>query len=108
MRTIYTRDYPESVAQIGVPEHYGGTAFSESETAPDESETVHKEIDDRAEPTGAFGLFGKFLPKGLPILRNFKLGTEEILIIAVAAFLFFSRDGDKECALLLLSLLFIS
>ena len=36
-----------------------------------------------------------------------KIGTEEILIIGLAIFLFLSRDGDKECAVLLLLLLFI-
>ena len=36
-----------------------------------------------------------------------KLGTEEILILGLALFLFFSRDGDKECALFLVLLLFI-
>ena len=37
----------------------------------------------------------------------FKIGTEEILIIGLALFLFLSRDGDKECAVLLLLLLLI-
>ena len=37
-----------------------------------------------------------------------KIGFEEILIIAIAAFLFFSADGDKECALILLALLLIN
>ena len=36
-----------------------------------------------------------------------KIGTEEILIIGLAIFLFLSREGDKECAVLLLLLLLI-
>lgn len=36
-----------------------------------------------------------------------KIGTEEILIIAAAAFLFLSKDGDNECAIMLLLLLLI-
>ena len=36
-----------------------------------------------------------------------KIGSEEILILAISAFLFFSRDGDRECALILLALLFV-
>ena len=36
-----------------------------------------------------------------------KIGTEEILIIGLAIFLFLSKEGDKECALLLLFLLFV-
>lgn len=37
-----------------------------------------------------------------------KIGTEEILIIATAAFLLFSKEGDKECAIILLLLLFVN
>ena len=40
-------------------------------------------------------------------LGLFKIGTEEILIIGLALFLFLSREGDKECAVLLLLLLLI-
>ena len=36
-----------------------------------------------------------------------KIGTEEILIVGLALFLFFSREGDKECAVLLALLLLI-
>ncbi len=46
------------------------------------------------------GLFNSFGPS--------RIGSEEILIIAVAAFLFLSRDGDKECALMLLLLLIVN
>ena len=35
------------------------------------------------------------------------LGIEEIMIIAIAAMLFFSKNGDKECAIILLALLLI-
>ena len=37
-----------------------------------------------------------------------KIGTEEILIIAAAIFLFLSKDGDNECAIMLLLLLLIN
>ena len=36
-----------------------------------------------------------------------RIGTEEILIVGLALFLFFSREGDKECAVLLALLLLI-
>ena len=42
------------------------------------------------------GSFGSFLGG---------IGTEEILIIAIALFLLLSRDGDRECAVMLLFLL---
>ena len=35
------------------------------------------------------------------------LGTEEILIIIIALYMFFSKDGDKECGIMLALLLFI-
>ena len=44
--------------------------------------------------------------KGL--FSSFKIGSEELLIIGVAMLLFFSKSGDRECALLLLLLLFIN
>ena len=37
-----------------------------------------------------------------------KIGKEEILIIAMAAFLLFSKDGDKECAIMLILLLLVA
>ena len=63
-------------------------------------------------PTLKDGLFPfKLLPGGLKSLLNFEsfhIGTEELLIIAVALFLFFSKGGDKECSLILLLLLLIN
>ena len=58
----------------------------------------------------SFGnLFGKGVRLGDSMsLRLPKIGTEEILLIAIALFLFFSKDGDKECAIMLLLLLLIS
>ena len=41
-------------------------------------------------------------------LFDFKMGCEELLIIGVALFLLFSKEGDVECAIMLLLLLFIS
>ncbi len=45
----------------------------------------------------------------LPFIKNgrFDIGTEEILIVAVAVFLLLSKGGDKECAIMLLLLLFV-
>ena len=37
-----------------------------------------------------------------------KLELEDLLIIGIAAFLFFSPSGDKECALILLALIFVN
>lgn len=53
------------------------------------------------------GILGRLIPSSVNLSLP-KLGTEEILLIGAAAFLFFSREGDKECALLLLLLLLIN
>lgn len=133
---MYTRPYDER-SGIVIPESYGGTALfdkeppsasSENDTVaasgaaqegqrnPWESERVHTEKGEereKSEPVGSFlsklpfgNLFGGILGNGRFGLQ--KIGTEEILIIATAAFLLFSKDGDKECAIMLILLLFLS
>ncbi len=49
------------------------------------------------------------LLESLPFVKNgkFDIGTEEILILAVAVFLLLSKSGDKECAIMLFLLLFV-
>ncbi len=131
---MYTRPYNDEGHGIVIPESYGGTLLRESEKATDKSE-VPKESsydslgknpweEDRRESTEevhknddsveTFSLLSK-LPFG-HFLTNInknnkftlqKMGVEEILIIATAAFLFFTKDGDKECAIMLLLLLFL-
>ena len=54
------------------------------------------------------GIFGDGGLLGGLNLKMPKIGTEEILILATAAFLFFSKDGDKESAIILLLLLLIN
>lgn len=70
-----------------------------------------------AKPKGDGGIFSGLFKRGwlspvfdsIPFLKNgfSDIGTEEILIIAVAIFLLFSKSGDKECATMLFLLLFI-
>lgn len=125
---MYSRSYyPESPERLSLPENYDGTAFMErndTEAAPDVAESsvsenteipVHKNIDSG---NGLFsglgnipllsGLFDKGGLLGGLGLKMPNIGTEEILILATAAFLFFSKNGDRECALILLLLLFIN
>lgn len=74
--------------------------------------------DDECEKTqhegGAKGFFDKIFSSFLPIKSCSpksifeKIGLEELLIIGVALFLFFSKESDKECAIMLLVLLFIN
>ena len=124
---MYSRSfYPTEIS--APPENYNGTAFSEPapvfeaptpEPLPVTEESVSAASDDviknskKAEPTGLFnlpilsGLFGSSGAGGTLSGLFSNIGIEEILIIAVAAFLFFSKDGDSECAILLILLLFV-
>ena len=127
---MYTRSYPEKESGIYIPESYGGTAlrdradkecnakeqYEEQSTTREESCNTPAEDSESIQTSGGiYGLFNK-----LPITSLFgnlfsnekfslqRIGTEEILIIAAAAFLFFSKEGDKECAIMLILLLFIA
>ena len=90
--------------------------ISPADTAPKETEESAPASVDLGEERGAFGnLFsgslstlGRFLPKGFRLHGIFDdLGIEELLIIGIALFLFFSHSGDKELALMLAFLIFI-
>ena len=123
---MYTRTYSDDRHSILIPESYGGTALKES--APKES----KETEDRGKnpweetertvaeeeknekSEEAFSPISK--PQSPSFFSNIfansnfdlqNIGKEELLLIAAAAFLFFSKDGDKECAIMLLLLLFL-
>lgn len=122
---MYTRSYyPDG--RLALPENYDGTAFSEAPTqlSTDDSKTAFSENTEEktrqtsispgnSELVGSTsvpflsGLFNKGGLFGALNLRMPTIGTEEILIIAMAAFLLFSKGGDKESAIILLLLLFI-
>ena len=119
---MYSRNYySERQDRLNLPENYDGTAFIEThadEGAPDRvieasyidegSQMEEKSLPSRDKTSLVSSLFS-----GNGLLGNLglsipNLGAEEILIIATAAFLFFSKNGDRECALILLLLLFIN
>ena len=130
---MYTRNYcQDSEERIVVPENYDGNTFrtqpnTESATyyhianqtqdpefniseTPDTKEAMSKS----AKSDNSFlSSLKHFIPEGLFTGRGFlrnglsQIGTEEILIIGIALFLFFSKDCDKECALMLIFLLFV-
>ena len=128
---MYTRNYfGEGDEGINPPEKYGGIAFSQPsekeaeatsttifeekkqnpwETAQ-RSEVKKKEGGSIFSPLTKSPLLGGVL-EGIPFLSELKLpkiGTEELIIIGTALFLFFSKEGDRECALILLLLLLIN
>jgi hypothetical protein len=133
---MYTRAYYPEEEKINVPENYDGNAFSEESVkenptfqkeeaiplhAPWDNPPPEKMRDEESEAVmgkpkneGVFGTIFKRLPisnlfGGFGSLKNglSDIGTEEILIVGVALFLLLSKGGDKECAVMLLLLLFI-
>ena len=94
--------------------------FTTSPAPPDPNLTTKEEPSPESEAVETGGILSGIFDK-LPIRSLFtggspldlsriklpRIGTEEILIAGLALFLFFSKDGDRECAMLLLLLLFI-
>ena len=112
---MYTRSYPERESEI--PEGYHGSAVSPHESEPSyidgtrnpwETEpTVQDEATEASKRTSPISeIFGGIFQNGRFSLHS--IGFEEILIIAAAAYMLMSRDGDRECGIMLLVLLFIA
>lgn len=106
---MYTRNYFDG-GEVGMPRGYDGIALRAEDSAEIEETTpvavTQSSLQTDAKGGGILsGLLGN-LHLGIPSLD--KIGYEEILIIGIAAFLFFSADGDRECALILLALLLIN
>ena len=75
------------------------------------SDVDEKSISASTEPVRGGSWLSSLFRSGGGFLSSFglsRIGSEEILIIAVALFLFLSKDGDRECALMLLLLLIIN
>ena len=121
---MYSRSYySEAEDRMKPPANYDGTAFIEQKNSEklDTGATIADKTSETAssESVAASGggsvlsglsrtLLGGLFDGGRLNLRLPKMGTEEILILATAAFLFFSKEGDTECAVLLLLLLLIN
>ena len=118
---MYTRSCFQDETKGSVPENYDGNAFSEAFAREDPS-LGSSGCEERSggNQTGRRSFNISSLIERSPTLRSlasflplkkgdgeFKFGTEEILISAVALYMFFSKSGDKECAIMLLILLFI-
>ena len=114
---MYSRSYySDEPGKMALPDNYQGTTFMDQ---PEERiESVFSEQKEETAPTIAHVESSKNIFGGIPILSSFfgngmginfqSIGIEEILIIATAAFLFFSKDGDKESAIILLLLLLVN
>ena len=113
---MYSRSYPGGVEP---PERYDGAAIARTEEYEGEenessraSEAESEPVMSRPSSNGLFSgisldsLLGGFLQKGRFNLSS--IGLEEILIIIAALYMMFSKDGDRECAVMLIILLFIT
>lgn len=113
---MYSRSfYPPEGALTALPESYDGTRFSENQEPEAPKAAAEEAAEVSAIPTSgeakqASSLFSNLFGGGIFGEGGFlsDIGLEEILIIAVAAFLFLSNDGDIECAIMLVLLLFIA
>jgi hypothetical protein len=109
---MYTRSYDEE--KLTLPNSYGGTAFSESKSCSEkeELEAVSQNSPPIREDKLSSSLFQLFTPVaklfGKDGIRMPKIGTEELILLATAAFLLFGKEHDIECALLLVFLIFIT
>ena len=104
---MYTRSYTRE-NDTSLPDGYGGTMLG-CDDAP-----VREEPECKEASAPGMSLLARLMPRGIggilppSLFGGLKLGTEELLIGAIALFLLFSKSGDKECAIMLLLLLFIN
>ena len=127
---MYTRSFTGvEEASTPIPPGYDGVAFDGSKNsekrdtgiALEEIPVIKEEAYDapcsKGQRNGG-GLFSGILPMLSSLFQRGgnakiaswipKIGAEEILIIATALFLFLSRDGDRECGVILLLLLIVN
>ena len=120
---MYFGTYKKEDVDIRIPKNYNGTYFledtSDNKDGQDENtgarcektEDYHmknSECDQKSTCTdGKWGFFEKLFGKDIkPCIPKFD--AEDLLLLGLATFLFFSKNGDRECALILAMLIFIS
>lgn len=108
---MYTRDFQSESDSIQIPTNYDGTAlFNEAPTQDEACEECSKIVENKEkEPSFLDKLH---LKSTFPFLdsvfkKDFKIGTEELIIIGVIAFLIFTREFDIETIIILAILLFL-
>ena len=110
----------DAPTQIQIP-NFSDTPKREIKISPSESRESENDMDTETPstsegsiPTGSFfstplKWLSGLIPDGLKSINPIsKIEFEELIIIGLAAFLFFSKSGDKECALMILALIFIT
>ena len=109
---MYTRSYGTDEDKMTLPSGYDGTAFEKEISEKAEEASLQLPEDKPGERTEEAGLF-----RGIPFLKGlrgfdklrlpFDLGSEDLVLLGIALLLFFTKDGDRECALMIALLLFI-
>ncbi len=107
------REEPPELPRPSPTRDEGASLKAETKRSPadidPEPEQVAEECNARQDkPSGFFGYIQRAFDGILP--KKFlpdKFGLEELLIIGLAAYLFFTKSGDKEFAIMLLLLIFV-
>ena len=103
---MYTRPYNSSGLTIDIPDNYDGSMLGADITEPVHSDVQSTDEMCNTRPALPFsGLFGGLFKNGKFSLQS--LEFEDLLIIGIALYMLLSKDGDIECGILLLLLLFI-
>ena len=110
---MYTRSYYTDKESIRVPQNYDGYAIEREEEEKSTEASLPEEKAEEGVSTNGEGIregIFAFLPRfGVNFFKNGiqDIGSEELLLIAVAIFLLLSKNGDMECAVMLFLLIFI-
>ncbi len=104
---MYTRPYNNSGITIDIPDNYDGSMLGQDIAEPVHSDAPHHTDEAcNTRPVLPFsGLLGGLFKNGKFSLQS--LEFEDLLIIGIALYMLLSKDGDMECGILLLLLLFI-
>ena len=123
---MYTRNYYPDEERVRIPENYDGTSMLEKKDKGEDminkddsfagikiSPEYKERLEDTPNENGSSvepftSVFKNIFKDDMPLGALLpKIGAEELLILGLAAFLFLSKSGDKECALILLFLIFV-
>ena len=121
---MYAQSYQDEVGRI-IPDTYSGMALRDNLNVENENDNEISEVptsknpweneseckDEKKNSGGILSdIFASIIaPFGIGRgTHGFKIGTEELLIIGVAAFLLFSKERDIECIVMLVALLLIT
>ena len=120
---MYAQSYQDEGIR-GIPDTYSGVALrenqnddgnnSDTDDIPVSKNPWENECEAKEEQKHSSNILSDIFASIISPLgfgrgaQGFKIGTEELLIIGAAAFLFFSKERDIECIIMLVALLLIT